>query len=141
MKSFLDTSILVNTFQVDQAHHNASFDLFARQTKATGCTAAHCLAEMYSALTRLPVKFRLRPEQALHAVQDVQARLTTIALNDAEYAEALSIAAEAGIAGGALYEALIARCAIKAKAQIIYTWNTKHFARLGPEIAKRVREP
>lgn len=141
MKAFLDTSVLVNAFQVDQVHHAASLDLLAQQVKATGTTAVHCLAETYSALTRLPAKYRLSPEQALMALQDIRERLTLIALNANEYVEVLANAAAAGISGGAIYDALIAQCALKAKAQVLYTWNIKDFQRLGPEIAKRVREP
>ena len=33
-------------------------------------------------------------------------------------------------AGGAIYEAILAHCALKAKAKVIYTWNTKDFLRL-----------
>jgi hypothetical protein len=32
-------------------------------------------------------------------------------------------------------------CALKAGAQSIYTWNVKHFNRLGESIAARVRQP
>jgi predicted nucleic acid-binding protein len=46
-----------------------------------------------------------------------------------------------GIAGGAIYDAVLAHCALKAKARAIYTWNTKDFVRLGPEIAGRVKAP
>ena len=56
-------------------------------------------------------------------------------------ADRLTNAGAAGISGGAIYDALIAQCALKAKAQFLYTWNVKHFTRLGPEIANRVREP
>jgi predicted nucleic acid-binding protein len=141
VKAFLDTSVLVNAFQIEQIHHVASFDLLAQQQKGTGYTAAHCLAETYASLTRMPGKFRANPEQALVAVEEICERLTPVALEETEYVEALTNAAAAGIAGGAIYDAIIARCALKAKAQIIYTWNVKHFQRLGPEVAKRVREP
>lgn len=141
MKAFLDTSVLVNAFQAEQIHHQASFALLTRQTKATGCTATHCLAETYSTLTHMPGKYRASPEQGLFVVRDINERLTLIALDEAEYVELLTNAAAAGISGGTIYDALIARCALKAKAQVLYTWNTKHFSRLGPEIAKRVREP
>jgi len=64
-----------------------------------------------------------------------------VALDDNEYLQAMTEAADAAIAGGALYDALIARCALKAKAKNIYTWNTKHFERLGADIARRVQQP
>jgi predicted nucleic acid-binding protein len=47
---------------------------------------------------------------------------------------AIEQAAQAGIAGGAVYDALIARCALKAKAQTLYTWNVRHFQRLGADL-------
>ena len=39
----------------------------------------------------------------------------------------------------AVYDALLARCALKAGSETIYTWNTKHFSRLGAEVASRVK--
>jgi hypothetical protein len=46
-----------------------------------------------------------------------------------------------GICAGSAYDALIARCALKAKAKAIYTWNVTHFNRLGESIASPVRQP
>lgn len=141
MKAFLDSSVLINAFQEAQPHHEPSVDLLAQQKRATGFTAAHCLAETYSVLTRLPAIRRVGPEQVLLYLRNICDRLTLIALDEAEYVNVLADAADAGISGGAIYDALIARCAVKAKAQVLYTWNLKHFQRFGPEIAKRVREP
>jgi hypothetical protein len=50
--------------------------------------------------------------------------------------EALEGAAAFGIIGDG---ARIAKCALKAKAQIIYTCNTKHFSRIAEQVAPRVR--
>jgi predicted nucleic acid-binding protein len=72
---------------------------------------------------------------------DVRNRLTTVALNAEEYAKALEEAAALGIAGGGIYDALLARCALKVKAETIYTWNEKHFERLGDETSRRVKTP
>ena len=54
MKAFLDTSILVPTFYGEHEHHEPSMALFLHQQRKTGCTAAHCLAEVYSVLTGMP---------------------------------------------------------------------------------------
>jgi predicted nucleic acid-binding protein len=43
--------------------------------------------------------------------------------------------------GGTIYEALLAKCALKANATIIYTWDVDQFRRLGSEVARRVRTP
>ena len=80
-------------------------------------------------------------EQALLFVEDIRERLTTIALDQDEYFPAIADAAAEGIAGGTIYDALIARCALKGKAAVIYTWNLDHFRRIGPEVARRVQTP
>jgi hypothetical protein len=72
---------------------------------------------------------------------DVRERLTIVSLDDGEYFKALEASSALGIAGGAIYDALLGHCALKAKAQAIYTWNARDFARLGPEIAGRVKAP
>jgi len=141
MKLFFDTSVLIPVFLEDHEHHEASFAAFLGADKARACCAAHSLAEMYSALTRLPGKHRLSGDQVLLFLQAIRDRLTIIHLDGAEYFSAIEKAAAAGIVGGTIYDALLARCALKAKAETIYTWNVNHFQRLGPEIAKRLKTP
>lgn len=141
MPAFLDTSVLVATFYGDHEHHEESFGLFLEQARDTGCTAAHCLAEAYSVITGMPGSNRASPDEALLFLQDVRERLSTVALNEREYFETLKAAARANVCGGTTYDALIAHCALKAKAESLYTWNVKHFNRLGPQIAALVRSP
>jgi predicted nucleic acid-binding protein len=140
MRAFLDTTVLVATFYGDHQHHTRSIDLFRQQKKSTACTASHCLAEVYAVATGMPGKNRADPDEVMLFLRDIQQRLTTIVLDQNDYADLLDEAATAGISGGAIYDAIIARCAIKAKAQTIYTWNVRHFARLSA-VASRVREP
>jgi predicted nucleic acid-binding protein len=141
VNAFLDTSVLVAAFYGDHQHHAASIALFAGQKKSTGATAAHCLAEVYAVVTGMPGKNRASPHEALLFLGDVRERLTLVSLDEDEYVRMIEQAAIGGIAGGATYDALIARCALKAKAKLLYTWNTKHFERLGADVARRVREP
>jgi predicted nucleic acid-binding protein len=141
MKFFFDTSVLLPTFLEDHEHHEASLKIFLKAEKRTGCCAAHSLAELYATATRLPGKHRLSGEQALLFLQDVCERLTIIALSEEEYYLAMKGAAAAGIVGGTVYDALLARCALKAGATTIYTWNVKHFRQLGPEIIDRLKTP
>ena len=74
-------------------------------------------------------------------VADVQARVTPITLTPEEYFAAISEYSAMGVVSGAIYDALIARCALKAKAQTIYTWNIRHFRQFGPEVEKKLRVP
>lgn len=68
-------------------------------------------------------------------------RLNVVALEVGEYVSAIREAAGWGIEGGALYDALLGACAIKARADILYTWNTPDFQRLGPSVSRRLRTP
>lgn len=133
MRDFLDTSVLVAAFLGDHPHHGPSAKVFAAAGKRHSSCAAHSLAEAYSTLTRLPVKPAIAPEQAMLFLADVQARLTLVSLDPPEYLEALGRAAEQGVSGGSVYDALLLRCALKARAEVVYTWNTKDFRRLSPE--------
>ena len=141
MKHFLDTSVLVASFDIDHEQHERSFALLVRQQKRIGSTAAHCLAEVYSVLTGMPGKHRASADEALLFLDNLRERLTLVVLEPDDFLQVLEQSANSGIIGGALYDALIARCAMKVKAETIYTWNTKHFARLNPQIAARVRAP
>jgi predicted nucleic acid-binding protein len=46
-----------------------------------------------------------------------------------------------GIVGGTIYDAMLGYCALKAKAETIYSWNAKHYELLGSEVAKRLLAP
>jgi predicted nucleic acid-binding protein len=141
MRQFFDTSVLVAAFWGDHPQHAASLSVFAGATKAEAACAAHSLAEVYAVMTRLPVKPAILPDQALLFVQEMRDRLTLIPLEEADYSAALQQAAERGIAGGRIYDALLLQCAAKAGAEIIYTWNVGDFQRLAPDLAGRIRTP
>jgi len=50
-------------------------------------------------------------------------------------------AAGIGLAGGAVYDALLGAGALKSGAETIYTWNIRDFLRLTPQAAERVARP
>src|SRR5579863_8468922 len=141
MKGFFDTSVLVPVFYGDHVHHQASLALFIQFDKSTGSCGAHSLAEVYSTLTRMPGRHRISAEQAMLFVGDIRERLSVISLDGGEYADALAASAALGIVGGGIYDAMLAHCAIKAKAETIYSWNGRHYAQCGPEVIQRLRTP
>ena len=141
MKGFFDTSMLVPVFYGDHVHHRASLELFIQFDKSTGCCGAHSLAEVYSTLTRMPGKHRISSEQAMLFIGSIRERLSIIALGADEYADALQASAALGIVGGAIYDAMLAHCAFKTKAEAIYTWNARHYALCGREVVGRLRTP
>ena len=141
MKAFLDTSVMVATFYVDHENHEPSIELFLRYEKREVCCGAHSLAEVYSALTGMPGKDRAGADEALLFLSNIRERMSIITLTEKEYFKAVEASAAVGVTGGGIYDALLGHCALKAEAETIYTWNVKHFKRLGPEIAGRVATP
>ncbi len=141
MKAFFDTSVLVAVFYGDHQHHAASLDAFLKfDRKQAGC-GAHGLAEVYASLTRMPGKHRISGEQAMLFLGTMRERLTVIALSVEDYFRGMENFAAAGVVGGTIYDGVLALCALKAKAEAIYTWNLKHYAQLGPEVTLRLRTP
>ena len=141
MNGFFDSSVLVPVFYGEHTHHKASLDLFIQFDKSTGCCGAHSLAEVYSSLTRMPGKHRISGEQALLFLRSIRERLSIVSLSSDEYAEALTASATAEVVGGGIYDAMLAHCALKAKAEVIYTWNERHYRLCGKEVVRRLRTP
>jgi len=141
MRAFLDTSVLVPVFYGDHEHHRASLAVFLQFDRGSGCCGAHSLAEVYATVTRMPGRHRISGAQAMLFVGSIRERLSLVALEGDEYADALQAAAVLGIVGGTVYDALLASCALKAKAEAIYTWNERHYGQCGAEVAGRLRTP
>jgi predicted nucleic acid-binding protein len=141
VRLFFDSSALVPVFVPGHQHHERSLTAFSAAKRATSYSAAHCMAEVYATLTRLPGKYRAAPEQAISCLETIEEHLSVLTLEVAEYVSAIRGAAALGTEGGNLYDALIAACALKANADVIYTWNVGHFLSLGEEVARKVRTP
>jgi len=127
----LDTSCLVAAVSPWHQHHAATRKELERRHAAgdTPVLAAHGLAEAYSVLTRLPEPHRLRPEDALGLIEANWSKARLVTLAAAEYWQVLRRCREAVIAGGAVYDALIAACARKARVGTVLTWDTSAFER------------
>jgi predicted nucleic acid-binding protein len=141
VKVFFDTSVLIAASLLQHEHHLPSAAAYSKADKRNACCAAHTLAEVYSGLTRMPGAQRMAGDQALLIVDQIRERLTIITLDEEDYYSAIASAVAQGIVGGTVYDALLAKCALKANATTIYTWDLDHFRRLGPEVARRVQTP
>jgi predicted nucleic acid-binding protein len=89
----------------------------------------------------MPGKYRISGEQAMLFIGSIRDRLSIIALSGDEYADALQSSAALGIVGAGIYDALLAHCAIKAQAETIYSWNSRHYGQCAPEVTGRLRTP
>ena len=141
MKVLFDTSVLIAATLLRHEHHSPSAAAYLKAERKSACCAAHSLAEIYAVLTRMPGAQRMAGDQALLIVDQIRELLTIITLDEEDYYSALASAVALGIAGGTIYDALLAKCAIKANAGIIYTGDVDDFRRLGLEVARRVRTP
>ena len=141
MKAFFDTSVLVASFLGDHVHHQASLRVFALAKPRDCACSLHTLAEVFAVLSSLPLKPPISPDQAGLFVEEAYRRLTLVSLNDNEYFGAIQEAAERGLSGGRIYDALLLQCAKKCKAEVIYTWNLKHFQAIAPDLARHIRRP
>lgn len=142
MKAFFDSSVLVAAFYGQHVQHETSLAAIATASKKTASCAAHTLAEVYSVMTRLPVRPRISPEQGLLFVESIRKRFSVVALSEKEVYEVIAAAAGRGVGGGKIYDAIILRCAEKSKAEAIYTWNLDDFRQLAAdELAERLKSP
>ncbi len=138
----LDTSCLVAAVCEWHRHHEVTRKEIERRTAAgeTVRLAAHSLAEAYSVLTRLPEPHRLRPCDALALLEANWGKAWLVALAASDYRATLRRCRDAGIGGGAVYDALISSCARKARASTLLTWDVGGFARFG-EDGPEIRAP
>jgi predicted nucleic acid-binding protein len=93
VKAFFDTSVLVGAFYGDHPRHTACLRLLEDASKKTHFCAAHAVAELYSVMTRLPVRPRITPEQGLLFVENVRDHFSVITPSAAEQFEAVAEAA------------------------------------------------
>jgi len=141
VRCFFDTTVLVAGVLEEHQHHEPSLSALSTASRSSAFCAAHNVAEVYATLTRYPGKQRLSAEQALLALSAIESRFTIVALDTQEYLVAIRRFAAIGISGGTIYDGLIAACALKAKADVLYTWNVGHFMLLGDEVVRKVRTP
>ena len=68
-------------------------------------------------------------------------RLSIVALTAGERVDALQSSSALGSVGGGIYDAILAHCALKAKGDVIYSWNVSHYQLCGPDVTERLRTP
>lgn len=141
MRFFFDTSVLIPCFFENHVHHEASLRAFLEAGKQQGCCGVHSLAEFYASATAFPGRNRLSSHEALVLIDEIRERLAVVELTPDEYYSTIRDAAAVGIVGGTSYDALLCRCAEKAHAERIYTWNVRHFQQFSEEVTARIRTP
>jgi predicted nucleic acid-binding protein len=141
--SFLcDTTVLFAASDSGHRHHRPSLDLVAKARPSTSFVAAHSLAELYATLSSVPSPRMRRLDRVMEAVEQAIRQFTPIALNVDDYMWVLRHVTEAEARSGQIYDALILKCAERAGAEKVYTWNLSHFQRVAwPAMGGRIRTP
>ena len=135
MKVFFDTSVLVAASEQDHPHYGQALPALRRVTgrKDQGFMSVHSIAEMYAALTRLPVQPRIHPAEAARIITDnILPHFEAVPIGKKDYVEALRVVGNGGWSGAKIYDALLMGCAARCGADRIYTFNLADFQLLAP---------
>jgi predicted nucleic acid-binding protein len=144
VKILFDTSVLVPALIRQHSQHQPARSWLERgqQGEFQFVVGTHTLAELFSLLTRYPLQPRISPRNAFSLIEEnVLRSATVIDLSASDYSDVLTTQTRLGNSGGSVYDALIARAAQKAEADILLTLNPRHFARVWPEGEGRIRTP
>lgn len=128
----MDTNCLIATLcdWHDQNHAVVDFLNEAVDRGDEILVAAHTLVEAYSVLTRLPAPHRLSPTAALDLLGHNLSVFEILTLRAGDYWLVLSDCAARGIAGGTVYDGLIAANAAVGGADVLLTLNARHMRRV-----------
>lgn len=115
MRTAADTSVLVAAFASWHEHHDLAFAAIAR----VDAVVAHCLLETYSVLTRLPAPHRMTPEIVASFLDQTFGTHEVVALSANEQRTLVGLCVAQGIAGGSIYDALIASTCAQASLKLL----------------------
>lgn len=142
MTFLCDTTVLFAASDAGHRHHSRSLAVVATAAPATSFVAAHSLAELYATLSGVPAPRMRRTDQVLAAVEQAARAFTPVPLDMSDYLWVLRHVAGQEARSGRIYDALILRCAERAGAETVYTWNVADFERIAwPEVVERIRTP
>jgi predicted nucleic acid-binding protein len=144
MTFFCDTSVLVSACVRQHPHYTrARVVLEAVVTRQSqGVISIHSLGEMYAVLTSLPLMPRILPAEAERMIAiNVTQHFRLQSVTGAMYQAAMERCVRQSLAGGKVYDALILECARAADCERIYTFNTRDFCCLAPDLAPRIAAP
>ncbi|MBA3462242.1 MAG: PIN domain-containing protein [Deltaproteobacteria bacterium] len=110
-----DTSVLVAAFASWHGQHERAFAAIRR----VNAMVAHCLIETYSVLTRLPAPHRMTPEVVTSYLERSFDGHPVFALSAIEQRRLVGECSTRGLAGGAIYDALIAATCVQSDLSLL----------------------
>ena len=144
MKTLFDTSVIIAALVESHPMHARAFPWLkqAKEKQFELIVASHTLVELYAVLTTLPLKPRISSSVAWRLInENITSNSKVISLTPAEYSTTIKSMSEIGLIGGAIYDALIAKVAQKAKVERLITLNINHFRRVWQDGEKKIISP
>jgi predicted nucleic acid-binding protein len=141
--SFLcDTTVLFAASDTAHRNHQRSLELVGSATPTEAFVAAHSLAELYATLSATHSPRMRRLDDVLEAVRQAALVFTPVALAEADYLWVVEQVGTTWARSGQVSDALILKCAERANADVVYTWNIAHFRRIAwSTMIDRIRTP
>ena len=133
MRILFDTSVIVAAMVEAHPFHKRALPWLkkAKENNFELIIAAHTLAELYAVLSTLPVRPRISPGIAWYLIhENIESTAKIITLTPSEYSRTIKALSDKGLSGGIIYDALIAKSALKAKADRLLTLNKKDFEKI-----------
>lgn len=115
MKIAADTSVLVAAFASWHEQHELAFAAIRR----VNAMVAHCMIETYSVLTRLPAPHRMTPDVVASYLERSFDGYPVFALSASEQRKLIGLCSSRGLAGGAIYDALIAATCVQSDLSLL----------------------
>ena len=131
----LDTSFVVPLFSSWHSFHPATVAEYEalRRRRSQLVLPLHALLESFSVLTRLPEGRRFSPAEAHLMLQQAFSTDTVVPGLEPELVwSCIARLSREGVAGGRVYDAVIAHTAAQAGATVMLTWNEKDFLAVAP---------
>ena len=136
MDAFFDPNVLVASSHASHPQYSRAAvvveEVIGRRSR--GWISVHAIAEVFSALTRMPIRPKIHPADAARViVDDLLGHFSPVAISVEDYLAALEMMTKSGWTGARIYDALLLRCAEKCGAERIYTFDVAHFRQIAPE--------
>jgi len=141
---FCDTSVLVAACVRNHPHYSRARPILEAIAagKDAGVISAHSLAELFSALTSVPVIPRILPAEASAIIAaNIRPHFQPAPATVEMHERAVEACLSQGVGGGKIYDALLIECARYSQADRIYTFNLNDFRRLAPDLVDRIAAP
>jgi predicted nucleic acid-binding protein len=138
-RTALDSSVIVAGLLPWHEKHRPARAALARLLRVGGSRRSvvvpfSALVESYSVMTRLPAPHRLNAADAYALLGGAFRDRAAVASPRTEGVwEFLTAQRDAGVYGGAVYDAVILAAAMRGGARRLLTFNRQHFERLRPE--------